>query len=373
MNRLFLVLLVCVLCFADCVSADPFGSGSKKLEDGRAFRIDSEGNQIVDEIAELELQRDTFKEQVRALESEIEAKDRVISRLKSAATTPRFLEASAQDDDYSGDCTIDGEDAKDRVASLKNTISKMVRDLADSKAEHKALLAKFDTVSKEADSGQKSNVTSQMRRQKELEETIEALNEQNTALLKQVEELSSAYNSREGKLYSAAARIDKKDEKIESLLELQQDQAEKLVRLEKALASSQEEYKTLSQKYANLSNAAIEQSRTYLAARARVAPSRLSNSAGVENVRSSIMEKADTLRQLISKRDALYRKYSKLETKPVTFSPFDARNSRSEGVNEMVNIAKSSRSFAVLSRINRDLGTITNKIKSDIALINRLL
>ncbi len=68
---------------ADDSSEDDRG----RLADGRAFRTDPEGNQLVDYIAELEVTAETLQVQVRGLEDEVREKQATIDRMKSSGAT----------------------------------------------------------------------------------------------------------------------------------------------------------------------------------------------------------------------------------------------------------------------------------------------
>lgn len=64
-----------------------------RLPDGRAFRTDSDGTQLVDYIAELELQVETLTRQVHGLEDESQARQAVIDRLRAGgAESPQLRE-----------------------------------------------------------------------------------------------------------------------------------------------------------------------------------------------------------------------------------------------------------------------------------------
>lgn len=75
------------LVFAD--SPEPGKAG--RLTDGRAYRIDAEGNQLIDHIAELEVTIDGLERQVRVLEDELDERARGIVPPSAARTTDSGL------------------------------------------------------------------------------------------------------------------------------------------------------------------------------------------------------------------------------------------------------------------------------------------
>jgi hypothetical protein len=62
-----------------------------KLPDGRAYRVDAEGNQLVDHIAELEVEKADLAKQVEALSNDIEHKEKLLEQVSSSATAPKLL------------------------------------------------------------------------------------------------------------------------------------------------------------------------------------------------------------------------------------------------------------------------------------------
>lgn len=61
------------------------GKGVGRTADGRAYRVDNQGNEIVDYIAELELQQDALNRRIYGLEAEIAEKIRSLSESVRAA------------------------------------------------------------------------------------------------------------------------------------------------------------------------------------------------------------------------------------------------------------------------------------------------
>jgi predicted metal-binding transcription factor (methanogenesis marker protein 9) len=61
-----------------------------RLPDGKAFRVDEQGTEVVDHLAELELQNQTLQTQLQALENDLTAKEETIARLSKDVTTPQL-------------------------------------------------------------------------------------------------------------------------------------------------------------------------------------------------------------------------------------------------------------------------------------------
>lgn len=75
------VIFLIVLCVTSLAAAAEPGTRGR-FPDGRAFRTDVQGTQIVDYIAELELSLEQQERRLRGLEYELEEKQRVIERFK---------------------------------------------------------------------------------------------------------------------------------------------------------------------------------------------------------------------------------------------------------------------------------------------------
>src|SRR5689334_17604677 len=74
------MVLGCGALFATDLFAEDQHRG--RLADGRAFRTDDQGNQLVDYIAELEVNIESLERQVRGLEDENRSKQAAIARLQ---------------------------------------------------------------------------------------------------------------------------------------------------------------------------------------------------------------------------------------------------------------------------------------------------
>ena len=79
MFRLAFITLV-IFTLSQSVLAEPKRG---RLPDGRAYRIDAAGNELVDYVAELEVTNDSYKQRIFGLEDEIKEKNEAIERLKT--------------------------------------------------------------------------------------------------------------------------------------------------------------------------------------------------------------------------------------------------------------------------------------------------
>lgn len=77
-----------ILSFFFCLALTPLNAFCEngRLPDGRAFRVDSEGNEIVDYIAELEVSIDTLNRQIDTLRGELEQKTVALSNCRTGVS-----------------------------------------------------------------------------------------------------------------------------------------------------------------------------------------------------------------------------------------------------------------------------------------------
>lgn len=93
-----------------------------RLPDGRAFRTDGEGNQLVDYIAELEVQTEALERRIYGLEEELATKQRVIDRLGQGAVGNAALDGRLVERTLTG-----GSPPAPRLAPTENETAQSAR------------------------------------------------------------------------------------------------------------------------------------------------------------------------------------------------------------------------------------------------------
>lgn len=136
------LLAVCCgsIVYCDSAAAEPERG---RLPDGRAFRTDAEGNQLVDYIAELELSVEALTRQVRGLEDENRDKQAIIGRLQSGREAnpaviekdiqPALLPPKAESQRAGAECKCPAAPPGDGGCSAK--IEEYARQLDDAKID----------------------------------------------------------------------------------------------------------------------------------------------------------------------------------------------------------------------------------------------
>ena len=79
---LFVFAVLAMFVVHSTAAADPAKTGTGRLSDGRAYRMDPNGYRIIDELAELEVTVSELERQNNALEDEADDKQKVIEQLR---------------------------------------------------------------------------------------------------------------------------------------------------------------------------------------------------------------------------------------------------------------------------------------------------
>lgn len=151
--------LLSVLSSFICISLSLADDTRGRLPDGRAFRTDVQGNEIVDYIAELELSVDSLTRQVRGLESENRESKDVIARLRAsggrdiAVKEKDLVTGVVKGNSQSESCQAINQDCRDQLAGMRDEV-----DLAKQKSsEYSRLKESYSELEDKLSSLQASN------------------------------------------------------------------------------------------------------------------------------------------------------------------------------------------------------------------------
>jgi peptidoglycan hydrolase CwlO-like protein len=151
------ILVIVALSYLFCVAGPTVLAQDSALEaargrlpDGRAFRTDAQGNQLVDYVAELELSIETLNRQVGGLQSELETKEKIIEGLRhrSPGLVERDLVGSSRNT-IKNAAVVETkmqrlEDAEAELVRMRKELEKVKAEKA---LEHKARQALLDELS----------------------------------------------------------------------------------------------------------------------------------------------------------------------------------------------------------------------------------
>ncbi|MCB0318635.1 MAG: hypothetical protein KDD56_07745 [Bdellovibrionales bacterium] len=119
-----------------------------RLPDGRAYRVDAAGNELVDYIAELEVTNDALKQRIIGLEDEVKEKVEAIDRIKETGEiNPQVEERNLL---AVGNQEISGSESKavEHNQELEKENSQLKTELAESKSKIVELQAELISLKK---------------------------------------------------------------------------------------------------------------------------------------------------------------------------------------------------------------------------------
>ncbi|MEZ4754396.1 MAG: hypothetical protein R3A13_08830 [Bdellovibrionota bacterium] len=310
-GRRLIILNLLVLCLVFDVFAE---STRGRLPDGRAYRIDAAGNELVDYIAELEVNNDALKQRVINLEDELNEKNSAIERLKTTGS----LDPEIQE-----------------------------RSLISSKTQQVTQQADQDQLAATKD------IEAQLISVKELNQRLSLHNQQ---LFEELNVL--AENNK--KLMTEKAQV--VDFKLDAEVSAKQTKAaqQELEQLKKELALVKKENSVLGSKLIKLTTVSQQSSQPKAS---------LKSQPSVGN--SSLNKEINQIELMIQQRDSLFNAYKNTNSK-IAFTPQQAISKRGMSLKAIKYRIKSPVSVGEISRLTKDLSDIRLKIKDDLALIKRL-
>ncbi len=320
----------------------PFG----RLEDGRAYRTDAEGNQIVDYIAELELEVSNLKRRVSGLEIEVEEKDKAIARVKSGGS----LSASSL-----------GE--KDLLTGEVRTGTKKVRpvDFEDigsaPRTSSDAELQKYKKLSEQCqeDKVKKNQQIATLRQENiKLMQTNSSKSEEFKSLQagqsESEEELRSKIAVLEGQVQEVRSELGRKDEEIQSL-------DEKLQQAELKLKDAEKQKPPYARVVSN---------------RSYSTPPSSSQNAALSSLKGSVKKDIVKIQRLIDERNKYFIAYRKKNGGKLSFNPKRAVSSSGKSLTHITALLGQARTTSDVTALHRDVKEIGNVIKNDLAFIKRM-
>lgn len=296
-----------------------------RLPDGRAYRTDASGTQLVDYIAELELNVEALNRRVEGLEGEVSVKEAELKRVSAGQS---------------------------RGGSL------MERDLIDTEQRS----------SRAADNQQLQRASeSETRLRRQLDASAEDL---------EVERQLNARESAELEARMAAMQdeLKRKDEEIESLrakLGQSIDLADALKQRQEMLHKAEAELAAARAQENALTAAAVSAQRPVREPQTRASFS-AARSRAVDSVRGSTLTELNKLSALVATRDKLYNEFIK-KPRSVTFQPSRLASSQKRDLAALRRMAESAADVHTLSDVRREAGEIKAKVNDDIGLMQRVM
>lgn len=320
MKRFFIAILILVSCGTFAFAAGPSKNG--RLADGRAFRTDAQGNQLVDYIAELELSVDALNRRVQGLEYELQQKQAELQRVAAGGTSTQQvnerdligLEKPAQENPI--------QEKSAQCPSCPQTVCPEVDC---------SLLLQQTSQANAAKEKNHQQLVNQVQGDLEIEKRMHAL--ETSQLKARLESLEADLAAQKSELSTKAGLLLTKDKEIER------------IKLESARQMLQAD------------EARAEFSSTKMRA--------------LDSVRGSLLTEFNQVRGLLSSRGNLIEQYKK--SKPtVSFRPNPALSSEGESLDDLKQRIAEADTVGRLNQVRRPLNQIRAKLNEDLALIKRI-
>jgi hypothetical protein len=383
-SRIFLVA---------CIALTPWLSMAEdgtrgRLADGRAYRTDPEGNQLVDYIAELEVNVEALNRRILGLEDEIAEKQRIIERFHGGATG-----AAA----YTG--TLKEKALVDGVASQENALSgdspEHVAEVAKVRAEMESLRVQLD--------GARGELATERRLRDQDQATYAVVSREcaslrtspkpscDAAVALALQSASQQALARETELQGELARIrtegatELANVRTNSVAELRsaQDRARDLERevteLKRELGGMRTTMAATAARPATIvvspQSAAINPAPTHAVVAAARPVTRdyatRSRLAVVDSLRGNMSAELNRVRGLVSSRDDLFRRSTGQGDPRIQFKPSPLLSSSRKTLDDIGAGIRAAQQVHELTALRTDLAEIRALVQGDIDLLRR--
>lgn len=294
-----------------------------RLPDGRAFRTDTQGNQLVDYIAELELNVESLKRRVNGLEDEVTSKNQIIERLnngkpaqgtleerdivRAASSKPAITKESGAEDSFaqnrdagSARYEVERRAQADQILSLKTQLAKVGQEL-ESRDQELLVLKSGSNQAIRAQEDKRAKLQEILEsKQADAELEIQRKSKEIDALKAQLDELRVALKNRDEAL--AQTQMELKDVRAELTTSKSDASLAKAVSEVKPV-----EVVKVEERKKEIEISQPEERDSERSERASFSPAR---SRAVESVRGSLTTELNKLGALISTRDRLLEQYN---------------------------------------------------------------
>lgn len=358
-----------------------------RLPDGRAYRTDSGGNQLVDYIAELELSVDNLKRQVSGLEYEVEQKQAIIDSGPSAGCAVGKIKES--------DLLKTGQ--KTEVKSALVSPPAITCPACDCTAQITEAKSTGRLEGEEAARRSSAEASYQNQaRDAELQRVKAELASARTAL-SQREALATKLQTQLGKASAEQQEVQAKDKEVESahrelasLRESRDGLEEERESLVLKIESLQKENETLRARNQakdselraiQASYAQAERSRASEAAEPASRPAEIraaynsgrsgARDAALDSFRGRIGTSLNQIQGLVNQRDRLYQAYMN-SNRVVNFTPAQARASNGMTISQIRSESENAQTVRELALLTRAVSEIRSKIEFDIGMMERM-
>lgn len=376
-----------------------------RLSDGRAYRTDSQGNQLVDYIAELELSNDSLRRQVAGLESEVEQKQALIDKIGRTGSDAPVVER-----------TLIGEAApraecKETPCDCASKIQERVSEVEHrAQQNEKEFLRRINAlqVGRSEELAQAQRIIEQLREDSVQKEVLlksyedgvrSAANEKGrlegalTQKHQEIAELRTEASTLDGETRDLRARIDQLQAERESLSSQEAAIQKVIGERRRAVTEAQAAAASIEtppvptapevrevglrgelrerREGSGIREAAIEPEPLPAEQSATRASFSIARESALDALRGKLSTSLNQIQGRVSSRDRLYAEYMK-GPQVVAFRPADARSSKGRSIAQIKGAIQDAQTARELSLITREVNEIRSKVEFDIGMMERV-
>jgi chromosome segregation ATPase len=360
-----------------------------RTSDGRAFRTDNNGNQIIDYIAELELGLEAKERQLQGLEQELQEKQQLVDRLRTGkaevagveerdllsheqpSSTERVAMVPAELQKKIASCNAEMEQIRTQLAVKERQLSVFKSDLQ--------IEQQVAGVEKGSLRGDISALQKQIAQRDELiqgqEERISSLQQEISGKELQVRSLGSVQSELERvKLENVQLVEDSKSAQLK-IAKLQAETEEMKSKLVKADLASEKSEAMASLRVVSEHPTKTRKPQGLNAEQLRLKHLSESRDRAVDSLRGKLRTDLNRAQSLVKSRDAYYKKFLKTydpKKTGLSFKPAKAVSSRRRSLASVKKGIGVAKTVYELTGYRNDIREIQGKMSDDIGLMKRL-
>ncbi len=364
--RIIFVLLIAINLFAE-------DSERGRLSDGRAFRTDAEGVQLVDYIAELELSIEELNRKLIGVENELDEKNAIIKR-KGIST-----ESSIKEKDL-----LSGREKKSSAQEKAECVKvscPIPQPCIQKECESSNLSASLEAELRTASATVKNQRDRIEALNSQIQLTKNINNSSNTDLERKFNEVNKLVAEKDAQIFSLKDElrlVNRKVTNAESQNSIVAALNERISDLEQVISNKEAEIAEV-RKASYVAHSVTSpvrvskkasKAKTYSATRASFSPSR---ARALDAVKSRLRGDYNRLKSLVSMRDSKLKRYQELKNTTVKLKGSVLKSENGTNPRALRTMIDRTDSMQELSKLGKELAQIKRIAQKDISLVDRMM
>ena len=366
-----------------------------RLPDGRAYRTDAEGNEIVDYIAELEVLNEALNRRIQGLEGELEQKRAALERVTGGADA----ELPLRERSLTGSIPVDLPAATGETTGISREVERPRGELAAARDTHGRELAALREACVPGEAARLRNDLEAARYDLKIEQDLR-LKERTATAERSCPVIScDVQNAELGRVRAEARAAEAELLRVRGALADVEGRSTRLEgELTGAAAAQRQELEQARRDIADLRVALDRRTAELAEVRAKSVtapalppPASFGSSPGalaavsrgsgesrdrarqaaVDSLRAPVSADLNRLRGLVATRDGLFARSGGRIGSEVQFKPSALISARGMGLDAVAAEIRSAETVSQLAALRRDLGEIRRVVEDDIALLKR--